>query len=115
MNILSVKGTNMELTPAIKAYLEDKLAAIDAIVGDFEPVADVDIDVGKESLHHNKGPYYYAEFTMHVPNEVLRARETAEDLYEAIDIARDQLRRQIVDFKGKLQDRSQKAQRPDKA
>jgi putative sigma-54 modulation protein len=45
---------------------------------------------------------------------VLRAEETAEDLYEAIDLCRDDLQRQVKKYKGRLQDKSQKAQRPGK-
>ncbi len=114
MNVISVKGTSIELTEAIKNYLDGKLLPIDKMVVDFEPVAELLIDVGKSTRHHNKGPHFRCEFTMHVPGTVLRADQEAETLYEAIDVAAGELRRQVLDFKERLKDKSQKAVRPGK-
>ncbi len=105
MNVISVKGTNLDLTEAIKNYLDKKLASLEKLVQDFEPVAEVMVEVGKSSKHHNKGPYMRCEFTMHVPREVLRAEGEREDLYEAIDVVTEELKRQIKTFKDRLQDK----------
>jgi len=114
MRILSFKGTNIDLSDPIKDYVTEKLQPIAQLTGDFEPVAEIRIEVGKTSNHHNKGPHYKCEFTMHVPGKVLRAEEKAEDLYEAIDLCQGTLRRQVKDYKQRLQDKSQKDQRPGK-
>jgi ribosomal subunit interface protein len=114
MKVISTKATGLELTDAIARYINEKLDAIEKLTKDFEPVAEVLIEVGKITKHHNKGPYFYAEMTLHVPGEVLRASEEAEDLYEAIDLVKDELRRQMVDFKSRLSDKTHKAHRPDK-
>lgn len=114
MQVLSFKGTKIELTDTIKDYVMDKLGTIASLTKDFDPVAEVRVEVGKTTNHHKKGEIYRCEFHMHVPNKVLRAEETAEDLYEAIDLCRDDLQRQVKKYKGQLQDRSQKAERPGK-
>lgn len=114
MNVISVKGSNMELTEAIKNYLDDKLMVVNKLVVDFEPVAELMIDVGVSSKHHNKGPHFRCEFTLHVPGTVLRVDQESETLYEAIDVAVGDLRRQVLDFKERLQDKSQKVVRPGK-
>lgn len=114
MNLLGITGTNMDLTDAIKAYVEERIAAIEKLVGDFEPTVDIKVEVGKTSNHHNKGDVYRAEVQMTVPGTVFRAEETAEDLYEAIDKVKEQIKRQISDYKNKLTDKTQRAIRPGK-
>ena len=114
MRIISFKGTNMDLTDAIKNYVEEKVEAVEKLCLDFEPAAEIRIEVGKSSLHHAKGPHYRAEMQLSVPGEVLRAEEEDENLYAAIDTVKDQLRRQVKSYKDRLKDRVQRAARPDK-
>jgi len=114
MRLISLKATNMELTDAISAYVESKLEAIEKLTQDFEPVAEIAIEIGKTSNHHAKGPFFYAEMTLHIPGEVLRATQLAEDLYESIDLVKDEMRRQVKDYKDILSDKNQKIERPDK-
>jgi putative sigma-54 modulation protein len=114
MKIISTKATGMDMTDAIANYINEKLEAIEKLTQDFEPVAELMIDVGKSSKHHNKGPHCYAEMTLHVPGEVLRASTESEDLYACIDAVKDDLRRQLKDYKERLSDKSRKAKRPDK-
>lgn len=104
----------MDLTDAIKAYVEERISAIEKIVGDFEPTVDMKVEVGKTTNHHNKGEVYRAEMQMTVPGNSFRAEETAEDLYEAIDKVKESMKRQVSDYKNKLSDKSQRAVRPGK-
>lgn len=104
----------MDLTDAIRAYVNEKLAAIEKLTKNFQPAAEIRIEVGKTTEHHAKGSIYRAEMQLSVPGEVFRAVEEAEDLYEAIDKVKDQLRRQLKGHKDRLNDRAQRAPRPDK-
>jgi putative sigma-54 modulation protein len=114
MRILSINGKNMDLTKAIKEYVEEKVFVLEKLTSNFEPAAELTIEVGKTSNHHAKGPFFMAEMQLSVPGELLRVEEKAEDLYKAIDLARDQLRRQLKNYKEKLQDRTHRGSRPDK-
>jgi len=114
MRITSIKGTNMALTDAIKARVESKAVALGKLTKDFDPATELRVEVGKSSKHHGKGPYYRAEFQMSVPGNDLRAVTEEEDLYHAIGTARDQLRRQLKDYKNKLKDRDLRGGRPGK-
>lgn len=113
MKITSIKSTNMEMTEAIESYVREKLDAVDKLMVDFNPEPEAAVEVGKTSNHHAKGPFFFAEITLTVPGNVLRARTETEDLYEAIDLMKDDLRRQIVDTKEKMVD-SHHEPRPDK-
>jgi ribosomal subunit interface protein len=103
----------MEMTEAIKSYLEEKVLSLDRLMVDFRPEPEISTEVGKTTEHHAKGPFFFAEANLTVPGNVLRARTEAEDLYEAIDLMKDDLRRQVVDFKDKLVEEKREP-RPDK-
>jgi len=114
MQINGIKATNMELSDAIKKQVEDQIDALEKLTVNFEPAAVLDVEVGKTSRHHAKGPYFFCEMNLEIPGQLLRSIEEKEDLYEAIDAARDAVRRQLLDHKEKLIDRTQHAVRPDK-
>jgi ribosomal subunit interface protein len=114
MRIISIKGTNMALTDAIKARIESKSVALGKLTSDFDPASELRVEVGKSTNHHAKGPYFRAEFQLKIPGNDLRAVCEEEDLYHAIGQARDQIRRQLKDYKNKLKDRSQRGARPGK-
>lgn len=98
MRITEIKGTNMELTEAIKQYVDRRLSALVDICAKYSP-CDVAVEVGKTSQHHQKGDVFYAELNMSIPGGMLRATSTKDDLYAAIDDAKDELKRQLVDRK----------------
>lgn len=114
MRIISIKGTNMPLTDSIKSRVEEQAKALEKLTTWFEPAAELSVEVGKSTKHHAKGPYYVAEFQLHVPGSELRAKAQEEDLYHAIVVARDQIRRQLKDYKTKLKDKHERGGRPDK-
>ncbi len=114
MRIVSLKGTNIELTDAIKTYVEDKVEMLKKLTSSFGDAVEMRAEVGKSTNHHAKGPFMRAEMQVHLPGKVVRAVEEAEDLYAAIDKAKDQVRRQIKDYKEKARDAMQRAERPGK-
>jgi len=69
----------------------------------FEP-CDVQVEVGKTKPNQAKGDIYRAEFNLSIPGTKLRAEAIMDDLYAAIDKGTDELRRQVKDYKEKLQD-----------
>jgi putative sigma-54 modulation protein len=98
MRITEIKATNIDLTPAIKEYVEKRLSTLVNLCEKYSP-ADVVAEVGKNSQHHQKGEVFFAEFNLTIPGATLRATSTQEDLYAAIDDAKDELKRQLVDRK----------------
>lgn len=105
----------MPLTDAIKSRVESQAKTLEKLTKDFEPVAELRVEVGKSTKHHMKGPFFRAEFQLNVPGSELRAETQKEDLYHAIVVARDQVRRQLKDYKDKLKDKKERGTRPGKA
>ena len=93
----------MDLTPAIKTYVEERLVGVAKLCEKFEP-CDVRVDVGRTTHHHNKGDVFSAEFNLTIPGTLLRAEATMDDLYAAIDKASDELKSQVKKYKEKLRD-----------
>ena len=90
----------MDLTEATKQYVDRRLSSLADICEKYSP-CDVAVEVGKTSQHHQKGEVFMAELNMTIPGETLRATSTQEDLYAAIDDAKDELKRQLVDRKAR--------------
>ena len=92
---ISVRGENIEVTKAIQDYANDKLSRINKYIGDSENVrAAVLISV--------KGHNQKVEVTIPLKNIILRAEETRDDLYAAIDVVVDKIERQIRKNKTKI-------------
>lgn len=102
MNI-NIKATNMELTPAIRDYVEKRMAHLEKFISKHGDNAQVQVEVGKTTHHHNKGDVFRAEMnvTLSGNSYQFRAEAETEDLYAAIDLAKDELERELISFKGK--------------
>lgn len=96
---ITIQGTGIELTEAIKQYAEEKAQSLEKY---FDNIQQADIDVGMNSHHHNKGNIYYAEINLSVPGKLVRVVKESEDLYKAIDKVRDHLKVELEKMKGKM-------------
>ena len=101
---LDIKTKGIELTNAIRAHIEEKMASLDAKVARFGSAVTAEVEVGKTSEHHHKGDIYRAEVHVRLPGNTIYAEATHEDLYAAINQAKQEADRQIMDHKNKLAD-----------
>ena len=92
---LQISGHHIEVTPALREYVDTKL---DPVIRHFDKVTGVSVVLSVEKLQQK------AEVTVHVPGKDMHAEETADDLYAAIDIMFDKLDRQVQKYKQKVQD-----------
>lgn len=103
MRITELHATNVEMTEAMNAYATEKVMSLERVAQRFEP-CDASVEIGKTSEHHNKGDVFFAEINLTIPGNMLRARVVTDDLYAAIDQAKDDIKRQIVEAKEKMID-----------
>lgn len=83
----NIHGKNIEVTEAIKSYIESKIGRVEKYFKDTDLTATVTIRVrGKEQI---------VEVTIPASKMVLRAEEKHNDLYAAVDLVSDKLERQI--------------------
>jgi putative sigma-54 modulation protein len=92
---LQLTGHHLEITPALRDYVESKLARMKT---HFDHVIDVKVTLSVEKLVQK------VEATMHVPGNDLHVACTGENMYSAIDMLADKLDRQVLKYKEKLTD-----------
>lgn len=92
----NVRGENIEVTPAIRDYVEKKISKLERYFTE-SPEAKVNVN-----LRFNQDKSSKVEVTIPLPNLVLRAEETNVDMYAGIDLISDKLERQIRKHKTKV-------------
>lgn len=93
---IKIKGTMIELTPAIEAAVQEKIGGLEKY---FDNIIGCEVEVGRTTMHHQKGDVFMAEVNLEVPKTLLRASAEAEDLYQAINDARDKMKQEITKYK----------------
>jgi putative sigma-54 modulation protein len=95
MNI-SIKGTNLDLTPSIKVYVDDKIGGLDKFIDVMEAKVELERD-----RHHNTGDVMRAEVMLYIGGKIMRADAVSEDIHASIDLVVPKLKEQISKFKDK--------------
>ncbi|WP_369901837.1 ribosome hibernation-promoting factor, HPF/YfiA family [Bacillus manliponensis] len=89
----NIRGENIEVTPALKEYVEKKLGKLERYFDTF-PEIKVNLKVYSDKQR--------VEVTIPFPDLLLRAEETNDDMYSAIDLVLDKIERQIRKHKTKV-------------
>lgn len=97
---LTQKG--LELTPAIRQYVEEKMESLKKYLGDVDFI---DVEVGMSTHHHQKGEVFFCKINVTCTGELLHIEEERADLYAAIDGVRDSLKETVLQHKDRLKDK----------
>jgi ribosomal subunit interface protein len=92
----NIRGENIEVTPAIRDYVEKKVGKLERY---FLESPDANVHV---NLKVNQDKTAKVEITIPMTQLVLRAEESNIDMYAAIDLIVDKLERQIRKHKTKV-------------
>jgi putative sigma-54 modulation protein len=92
---INEKGTNMKISSEIKDYLYKKLAHIEKFLDPNDQSVMCDVELGKTTNHHKGGEVFKAEINLHIAGKNLRAVSEMEDLFAAIDVAKDEMIREL--------------------
>lgn len=92
---LNISGHHLEVTPAIRDYVADKL---DRVKRHFDQVIDAKVIMQVEKLVHK------VEANLHVSGRDFHVHAEDGNMYAAIDMMADKLDRQIVKHKEKNAD-----------
>jgi putative sigma-54 modulation protein len=93
---LTLTGHQLDITPAIRAYVVGKLERISR---HFDHVIDVGVVLSVDKLQHK------AEANVHVRGKDLHAEAIEGDMYAAIDVLVDKLDRMVLKHKEMRSDR----------
>ena len=90
---IHITGHRMDVTPAIRAFTEEKLKRLER---HFDHITAIHVVFDVEKLRQ------IAEATVFISKGELHASSESEDLYAAIDTLIDKLNRQLIKHKEKL-------------
>lgn len=106
---VDIKATGMELTDAIRAFIQQKMDTLDNKTTRFGDVVRAEVEVGKTTAHHKTGPVFRAEVHVRLPGKVVYVTAENYDLYIAINDAKKEAERQIVDYKDTFTSKKRRA------
>lgn len=98
---INIKATNMDLTGAITDYVNKRLASIEKFSHDNDMTGHVEI--GKTTNHHKQGDIFKAEFDISINGTQYFTVSEQDDLYSAIDDAKEEIVRKITHTKDRKQ------------
>ncbi|MDH4482512.1 MAG: ribosome-associated translation inhibitor RaiA [Rhodoferax sp.] len=102
---LTISGHHLEVTPALRSYVTEKL---DRIARHFDQLVDVKVLLTVEN-QKEKDLRQRAECNIHVKGSDLFAQSASADLYAAVDDLVDKLDRQVVRHKDRIQSHQHQA------
>ena len=94
---ITVKGRNIEITDAIRAYAEEKIGKV---VTHYDQIQSIDVVLNvikNPSVSQN----HTAEVICKFVSGSVQAEESAESMYASIDLVADKITRQVNKFKEK--------------
>ncbi len=100
MLIFNIRGENIEVTQAIRDYVEKRISKLEKYFEkDMKNTAHVNLRVYPDKQAK-------VEVTIPLPFLTLRAEELSNDLYASVDLVTDKLERQIRKYKTKVNRKS---------
>ena len=100
---LVIQGKNIEITDAIREYVNQK---IEKAVNHFQSLT-TEVDVHLSVARNPRiNPKQTAEVTIYANGTVVRAEESSENLYASIDLVANKITRQLRKYKEKRQEKN---------
>ena len=91
-------GRNVEVTPGLKAAVEDKIGKLEKY---FNPDTEVHVTLSVEKERQK------IEVTIPVKGNIIRSEQVSNDMYVSIDLVEEVIERQLKKYKNKLIERQQ--------
>lgn len=103
---VTIRQNNLAITPALNIYIETKLLKPLRRILKFNSSQEfpiLNLEFGRATRHHHKGRVYHAQATLSLGGKVLRAEVKEEDIRVACDLLEEELERQILTYKSRIQ------------
>ncbi len=97
---ISISGKNLEITEALRSYVEKKVSKLDKYLNDNRTAS------AEVMLRIERG-IHIAEVTVNLSGVLLRGEGKTGDMYTSIDSAVDRIERQLNKFKTRLWKKTQ--------
>ena len=102
---INIKTTNIELTEALSDYVDQKIGQMEKFIEPNDDSVLCDVEIGTTTKHHQSGKIFRAEINLRVSGKNFRAVSEKEDLYVAINDAKEEIIETIKTSKTKQRTR----------
>lgn len=92
---INISGKNLEITQALRSYVEKKVTKLEKYLNDNQTAS------AEVMLRIERG-IHIAEVTMNLSGRMLRGEGKTGDMYTSVDAAVDRIERQFNKYKSKL-------------
>lgn len=103
-----IKTKNIEPTESLRDFINEKFINLKKFIallkreeGMGKTLAEVFVEVEKETGHHNKGEIFLAEASLKLPGKNLMASARSDDILNVITKVRNELKSEINKYKSK--------------
>ncbi|PKL72382.1 ribosomal subunit interface protein [Candidatus Kuenenbacteria bacterium HGW-Kuenenbacteria-1] len=102
---------DVDLTDSLKVYIENKIKSFaETYFKNALEILEIRINLGVDQ-HHRHGKVQRVEVMVYIPQQILRAKKIANDIYTAFDGIIPKLEKQIERYKNKFWDKKKKKQK----
>jgi ribosomal subunit interface protein len=95
------QAKDIESSNNVEAYLVDKFSKLDQYIGDEESSTQAEIEICKAVNGQHSGDIYRVEINLLLGGHLLRASAQEVDIFAAIDVAQEEIIREVNRYKGK--------------
>ncbi|HSE60941.1 MAG TPA: ribosome-associated translation inhibitor RaiA [Candidatus Saccharimonadales bacterium] len=95
---IDTAGINVELGEDIKKYITKKIGKLDKYMPKHARQS-VHAEVKLRETNNRLGNKYECEVLLHLPSQMLQAKESTLNMFAAVDIVEAKLRNQLVKYK----------------
>lgn len=98
---INERSTNMEISVQIRDYLHKKLEHLEKLIDLSDESVMCDVEIGKTTNHHKNGEVFRTEINININGKRLRAVSEKDDIFASIDLAKDEMIRELKSNKDK--------------
>lgn len=88
---INIKATNIDLTQALSDYANQKIGQVEKFIKVDDDSVLCNVEIGTSTKHHQSGKIFRAEINLRVSGNEFRAVSEKEDLYVAINDAKEEM------------------------
>ena len=118
---ITIKMRNLDQSQALDQYIEERFGGLKKFVSilqedsdEGKTLAEVDVEVEKETQHHRKGDIFIVKAKIVLPGKTLMVEAKEDDIFQSVTKARDEMKLEIEKYKFKKIDKDRREQRKSK-
>ncbi|MCX6720712.1 MAG: HPF/RaiA family ribosome-associated protein [Candidatus Staskawiczbacteria bacterium] len=112
-----IKTKNLDQSEVLNDFIEKKFFTLKKFIDilkkpdNMKTLAEVFVEIERETKHHRKGEVYLVKAQLVLPGKSVMAEARADDLFKAVVAAKDELKLEIEKYKVKKIDNVRREQR----